>query len=165
MEITDSKLSFLNTIYYWLKNTNLFLTDSQDNFFWQIFQFQFIPLALSQEKYKLQFCRQNNNLCHLHFQQNNLINAINIFLNNGYPLQFIFSSFKKRIKFFINDNRIIKFKEKFFTISYTWILYLKNSFQLLICSNGKAFSILKSLKNFIKKGKDRLDSFNVYTHW
>ncbi|KYN33431.1 hypothetical protein ALC56_12143, partial [Trachymyrmex septentrionalis] len=39
-------------------------------------------------------------LCHPKFQQNNLINAINIFLKNGYPLHFIFSTIhnKRQLK-------------------------------------------------------------------
>ena len=42
-------------------------------------------------------------LCHSRFNKNNLINAINIFLNNGYSLQFIFSMIHNRLKFYIHN--------------------------------------------------------------
>ncbi|KAG5314520.1 MOS1T transposase, partial [Pseudoatta argentina] len=42
-------------------------------------------------------------LCHPKFQQNNLIVLINIFLQNGYPLHFIFSTIHNSIKYHINN--------------------------------------------------------------
>ena len=78
---------------------------------------------------------QNYLLVSPRFQENNLINAINIFLNNGYPLQFIFSTIHNRIKF---HNKIItininKVKDKFLPF-HTLKLFLKNFHCLQICS-------------------------------
>ena len=56
------------------------------------------------------------------FQQNDLIDAINIFLNNGYPLHFISLTIHNRIKFHINNiNSLNNNKddtERFFIIPY-----------------------------------------------
>ncbi|KAG5342011.1 SETMR methyltransferase, partial [Acromyrmex heyeri] len=69
-------------------------------------------------------------LSHPRFQQKNLIDAIHIFLNNCYPLSFIFSTIEQRLKFHILKFHIIN------------ILH---------------FSIPNTLKGLIKKGKDKLD--------
>ncbi|KYQ46837.1 hypothetical protein ALC60_14128, partial [Trachymyrmex zeteki] len=58
----------------------------------------------SQLYYFSLFLHNKYYLCHPRFQQNNFINAINIFLSNSYPLEFIFSSIQKRIKFHIDSN-------------------------------------------------------------
>ncbi|KYQ51389.1 hypothetical protein ALC60_09555, partial [Trachymyrmex zeteki] len=96
-------------------------------------------------------------LCHPRFQQNNLIKAINIFLNNSYPLDLIFSSIQKRIKFHTNKSGTVekKIREKFFTIPYV----SSKKFAPIAnrCHYKLAFSIPNSLNNFIKKGKDQLD--------
>ncbi|KYQ59927.1 hypothetical protein ALC60_01023 [Trachymyrmex zeteki] len=98
-------------------------------------------------------------LCHPRFQQNNLIKAINIFLNNGYPLDFIFSSIQKRIKFHINKSGTVekKIKEKFFTIPYVSSVSERFAPIANRCHCKLAFSIPNSLNKFIKKGKDQLD--------
>ncbi|KYQ57302.1 hypothetical protein ALC60_03737 [Trachymyrmex zeteki] len=98
-------------------------------------------------------------ICHPRFQQNNLINVINILLNNGYPLEFVFSAIHKRIKFHINKSGTVekKIKEKFFMIPYVNSVSEKftpiaNRFHCKL-----AFSIPNSLRKFIGKGKDQLD--------
>ena len=61
-------------------------------------------------------------LCHPKFQRNNLIDAIKIFLQNRYPLRFIFSTIHNRIKYHINKiNNLNKNKDdtkRFFMIPY-----------------------------------------------
>ena len=60
-------------------------------------------------------------MAHPHCQQNNLIDAIHIFLENGYPLSFIFSTIKQRLKFYTlnkNTTHNLQIKEKYFTIPY-----------------------------------------------
>jgi len=42
-------------------------------------------------------------LSHPRFQHNNLVETIYIFLNNGYPLPFIFSIIENRLKFHIHN--------------------------------------------------------------
>ncbi|KYQ46473.1 hypothetical protein ALC60_14570, partial [Trachymyrmex zeteki] len=79
---------------------------------------------------------------------------------NGYPLEFVFSSIKKRIKFHIDSNNGTvdkKVKEKIFTIPYVNSVPEKftpiaNRFHCKLI-----FSISNSLWNFIRKGKDQLD--------
>lgn len=73
-------------------------------------------------------------LSHSQFQQNNLIDTINIFLDNGYPLNFIFSTIQKRLNFHIHNNnnidinrsflkKKIKATQKYFTIFYVKRIY------------------------------------------
>ena len=76
-------------------------------------------------------------LCHPKFQQNNLIDAIKIFLQNEYPLRFIFSTIHNRIKYHINKiNNLNKNKDdtekKFFTIPYVNMIS-ERFILLLIC--------------------------------
>ena len=100
-------------------------------------------------------------LCHPKFQQNNLIDAINIFLKNGYPLHFIFSTIHNRIKFHINNINSFKNNkdgtEKFFTIPY--VNTISERFTPIVNTfNCKlAFTIPNTLKNFIKRGKNKLE--------
>jgi len=49
-----------------------------------------------------------------------LVDAINIFLNNSYPLPFIFSIIEERLKYHTQNNiqHNIHVKEKFFTVLY-----------------------------------------------
>ena len=106
-------------------------------------------------------------LCYSNFQQNNLIEAINILinkLNNGYPLHFIFSSIHNKIKFHIKN--ISKDKNvnnnKFFTILFVNTISEKfKSIGNIYMLNCKlAFTIPNTLKNFIKRGKDKLEHEN-----
>jgi len=58
-------------------------------------------------------------LFHPRFHQKNLIDTIQIFLNNGYPLSLIFSIINNRIKYHIHNYNFThkistKHKEKFF---------------------------------------------------
>jgi len=57
-------------------------------------------------------------LSHPRFQHNNLVEAIHIFLNNGYSLPFIFSIIENRLKFHIHNKHTThnsQIKEKFFS--------------------------------------------------
>jgi len=67
-------------------------------------------------------------LSHSKIQQKNFINAIHIFLDNGCPLNFIFSTIQKRINYHIHNkkkadnnlhsNKKDRFKDKYFTVPY-----------------------------------------------
>ena len=103
-------------------------------------------------------------LCHPKFQQNNLIDVIKIFLQNGYPLSFIFSTIHNRIKYHINKfNNLNKNKDdtekKFFTIPYVNTISERFIPIVNICMfNCKlAFTIPNTLRSFIRRGKDDLE--------
>ena len=101
-------------------------------------------------------------LCHPKFQQNNLIDAIKIFLQNGYPLRFIFSTIHNRIKYHINKfNNLNKNKDdtekKFFTIPYVNTIS-ERFIPIVNMFNCKlAFTIPNTLRSFIRRGKDDLE--------
>ena len=89
-----------------------------------------------------------------------MIEAIHTFLNNSYPLSFIFSTIKSRLKFHIHNKDITHYsreKDKYFTIPY--VKSISESFlpisSMFHCK--LAFSIPNTSKSFIKKGKDKLD--------
>ncbi|KAG5316795.1 NU1M oxidoreductase, partial [Acromyrmex insinuator] len=93
-------------------------------------------------------------LSHPRFQHNNLIEAIHIFFNNGYPFSFIFSTIENRLK---NRLHNLQINKKLFTVSYVKSISksfspISNMFHYKI-----AFSITNTLKNFIKRGKDKLE--------
>ncbi|KAG5309762.1 COX1 oxidase, partial [Acromyrmex insinuator] len=100
-------------------------------------------------------------LRHPKFQRNNLIDAIKIFLQNGYPLRFIFSTIHNRIKYHINKiNNLNKNKndtERFFTIPY--VSTISERFVPIVnMFNCKlTFTIPNTLRSFIKRGKDDLE--------
>ncbi|KYN22608.1 hypothetical protein ALC57_04991, partial [Trachymyrmex cornetzi] len=99
-------------------------------------------------------------LSHPSFQQGNLVNAINTFLDNCYPLSFIFTNITQRINFYIhNKNKTgnILVKDKYFTIPY--VKSISESFlpisSMFHCK--LAFTIPNTLKGLIRKGKDKLE--------
>ncbi|KYQ46783.1 hypothetical protein ALC60_14208 [Trachymyrmex zeteki] len=109
-------------------------------------------------------------LSHPRFHQKNLINAVNIFLNNGYSIQFIFSTMEKRIKYHINKSREVHvnlhthIKDKFFTVPYVKTIFesfssISMRFRCKLAYRGEPLSptIPNTLKSFIKKGKDQLE--------
>ena len=98
-------------------------------------------------------------LSHPRFQQKNSIDAIHIFLNNCYPLPFIFSTIERRLKFHKYNKDTTHYsrnKDKYFTIPY--VKSISESFlpisSMFHCK--LAFSIPNTLKSFIKRGKDEL---------
>ncbi|KYM96032.1 hypothetical protein ALC62_03912 [Cyphomyrmex costatus] len=103
-------------------------------------------------------------LCHPKFHNRNLIDAINIFLLNGYPLDFIFTTIKNRLKFHINkissNNNNNNSLKKFFAIPF--VDSVSNKFKPIanIFTCKLAYTIPNTLRNFIKRGKDKLE----YTH-
>ncbi|KYN05244.1 hypothetical protein ALC62_03848 [Cyphomyrmex costatus] len=99
-------------------------------------------------------------LCHPKFQNNNLIDAINCFLQNRYPLELIFTAIKNKLKFHINkinssnNNNGLK---KFFAIPF--VNSVSDKFKPIanIFTCKLAYTIPNTLKNFIKRGKDKLE--------
>ncbi|KYQ55827.1 hypothetical protein ALC60_05264, partial [Trachymyrmex zeteki] len=99
-------------------------------------------------------------LSHPRFHQKNLIDAVQIFLNNGYPLPCIFSIIETSVKFHIHKEHSTHnayIKEKYFTISY-----VKSIFESFLPISSMfhyklAFYISNTLKCLIKRGKDKLD--------
>lgn len=99
------------------------------------------------------------------FQKKNLIKVINILLENGYSLPFIFFTINSRIKKLIfkcnkpNNSTIPKMKNNCFTVPYVKhvserFFKLTNKYDFNI-----AYSCYDSLSKFIKKGKNRIDSY------
>ncbi|KAG5309544.1 DEN1B protein, partial [Acromyrmex insinuator] len=101
-------------------------------------------------------------LCHPKFQQNNLIDAIKVFLQNGYPLSFIFSTIHNRIKYHINKfNNLNKNKDdsggRFFTIPYVNTISERFIPVVNMLNCKLAFTIPNTLRSFIRRGKDDLE--------
>jgi len=108
-------------------------------------------------------------LSHPRFHQKNLIDSINVLLNNGYPLPFIFNTIRSRIALHSKKEFLSVFnnfsdntadhtpKREFFTIPY--LDTISESFIPIIKKYGfdLAFSIPSTLNIFIKCGKDNLD--------
>jgi len=108
-------------------------------------------------------------LSHPHYHQKNLIETVNVLLNNGYPLSFIFNTIRSRIllhskKEFLNvfnnsiDNIVDpRSKREFFTIPY--LNSISKSFIPVIKKYGFdiAYTIPHTLNTFVKCGKDNLD--------
>jgi len=71
-------------------------------------------------------------LSHPRFQYNNLVEAIYIFLNNGYPLPFIFSTIENRLKFHIHTINILhtiyKSKKNFLQFYFPYVKSIFESF-------------------------------------
>ncbi|KYN20260.1 hypothetical protein ALC57_07164, partial [Trachymyrmex cornetzi] len=94
------------------------------------------------------------------FQQKNLINAINTFLENCYPLSFIFTTVINRIKFHtlnIKTTRNPLIRDKYFTIPY--VRSISESFLPIssVFHCKLAFTIPNTLRGLIRRGKDRLN--------
>ncbi|KYN21658.1 hypothetical protein ALC57_05966, partial [Trachymyrmex cornetzi] len=110
-------------------------------------------------------------LSHPIFIQKNLINVIDAFLKNCYPLSYIFTTVKNRIKYHTLNNEKKKsnplVREKYFTIPY--VKSISESFlpisTMFHCK--LAFTIPNTLKSFIRRGKDKLEFLSnqniVYT--
>ncbi len=103
-------------------------------------------------------------LSHPWFHRNNLVKAILITLNNGYPLSFIFSKINIRLKFHIynkkpvsHDVSQVKDNKKIFTVPY--VKSISERFLPITAKfNCKlAYTIPNTLEKFIKRGKDDLD--------
>jgi len=104
-------------------------------------------------------------LSHPQFHKDNFDFIINVLLDNGYPLDLIFSSIRRRLltRFHSNSNQCNKQKEAssypYFTIPYVssiskkFMLYFKN---ISFCK--LAFSCYNKLSKFIKVHKDVLPS-------
>lgn len=104
-------------------------------------------------------------LSHPKFQEKNFLNTIDILLNNGYPLDMIFTTINKRINFILFSNSKSNNKSaynkneklKFFTVPYVHnicerlgSIAVKHNFKQVFSCNNK-------LDKFIKAGKDLLD--------
>jgi len=109
------------------------------------------------------------NLSHPKFHQKNFTESINLLLNNGYPLDFIFSNIHNRIKKLIHQklhntttipHTSEEFQNKYFTVPY--IKYMSKSIKSISKKFGfpLAFTIPNTLNFFIKTGKDRIDTTN-----
>ncbi|KYM96041.1 hypothetical protein ALC62_13311, partial [Cyphomyrmex costatus] len=101
-------------------------------------------------------------LCHPRFHTFNLIDAINILLNNGYPLRFIFSTIHNRVKFHIHNNKTIQnnTNRKFFAVPYVNSVSEKFAPLVSVAHCNLAYTIPNTLNKFIKKGKDQLKPLN-----
>lgn len=105
-------------------------------------------------------------LSHPRFHEKNLTKAIKILLDNCYPLDFIFNTIRDRLKklLFKNDHNInVEVSEnnnnkKWFTVPFTDTTSREFSSIIRNCNFRLAFSIPNNLKNFIKTGKDPLDT-------
>jgi len=109
------------------------------------------------------------NLSHPKFHQKNFTESINLLLNNGYPLEFIFSNIHNRIKklFHQKSHNISTIphtsdepQNKYFTVPY--IKYMSKSFKSISKKFGfpLAFTIPNTLNFFIKTGKDKIERSN-----
>jgi len=106
------------------------------------------------------------NLSHSRFQEKNFTDSINLLLKNGYPLDFIFSNIRNRLKklFQEKDHSILTIShpsddihKKYFTVPY--IKYISNSLESVLKKFNcpMAFTIPNTLNIFIKTGKDNID--------
>ncbi|KYN04663.1 hypothetical protein ALC62_04467 [Cyphomyrmex costatus] len=164
MEIgSDNRLNFLDTTII-IDNCRIIF----DNFHKKTFSGRFLNFHSNHLIYHkkgiiISFIDKILLLSHPRFQQNNLIEAIQIFLNNSCPLSFIFSTIEQRIKYHIHNKQNIQnfhVKVKYFTIPY--VKSISESFlpisSMFHCK--LAFSIPNTLKSFIKRGKDKLESLS-----
>ncbi|KYN38167.1 hypothetical protein ALC56_07461, partial [Trachymyrmex septentrionalis] len=105
-------------------------------------------------------------LFHPKFHARNLIDAVHTFLENGYPLYFIFATINNRLLFYIckyKNSHISYFPkreiaaDKYFTIPY--VKSVSESFKLIALKmNCKlAYSISNTLNKYIKRGRNQLD--------
>jgi len=87
-----------------------------------------------------------------------LINSIKNFLNNEYPIQFIFSTIKKWIKFYINNynNTNNKLKDKFFIVSFVNTVFEK-FVSIANMFNCKLAYTIPNIKEFNKKRERPID--------
>jgi len=109
------------------------------------------------------------NLSHPTFQEKNFTDSIKLLLDNGYPLDFIFSNIHNRLKKLFQQkvhntmttsHNSDEIHEKYFTVPY--IKHISNSFKSVskkFCC-PMAFTIPNTLNIFIKTGKDKIDRSN-----
>jgi len=107
-------------------------------------------------------------LSHPKYHQKNFTETINLLLKNGYPIEFIFSNIRNRIKTLVSKSQntpIIPHTsdnppKKYFTVPY--IKHISNSFTSISVKFGypMAFTILNTLSTFIKTGKDKIEGSN-----
>jgi len=119
--------------YYWQSENN-FLYISQSYLFWQVPQFLFESLSLSQKRHNYQFFNQNILSGILSLSTKKFDRRNSHFSWNGYPLSFIFFTMEKRLKFHTlnkNTTHNLQIKEKYFTILY--VHSQKVFYLLLIC--------------------------------
>ena len=95
----------------------------------------------------------------------NIIELINVFLGNGYPLKFVFSTINNRIKTLANrinleenhgENNSNSNSKKFFTISYFGGVSEKFKKLSHIHGFNIAYKPMNTMNKFIKTGKDSL---------
>jgi len=121
----DNKLNFLDIILIIDNKKIIFDILSQNYIFGRFLNFHsnlFIPLH-HKRGIIISFVDKIFLLLYPRFQHNNLVEAIHTFLNNGYPLPFIFSTIENRLKFHIQN----------FTINILHTIYKskKNCLQFL----------------------------------
>lgn len=99
-------------------------------------------------------------LSHPEFHQKNLEWIISVLLKNCYPLEFIFTTIRNRIKFHLYKTNITVNRDldkRFFTIPY-----VKDISERFLSLNNNifkvAFTLTNKLNKFIKTGKDPLSS-------
>ncbi|KYN26675.1 hypothetical protein ALC57_03955 [Trachymyrmex cornetzi] len=109
-------------------------------------------------------------LSHPKFHTKNIENMIDILLNNGYPLEFLFSTINKRIKnlsrrdsLYINNVSLQDSNENNGINNYFIIPYIKEiseKFKSIAKKNDftVAFKPINTLNSIIKTGKDKLKS-------
>jgi len=107
-------------------------------------------------------------LSHLLFHKNNFDHVIKILLDNGYPLDLIFNTIRRRLHAFIHSNKRTATKEKdentrspYFTIPYVSCIS-KKFFQFFknITFSKLAFCCYNKLNKFIRVHKDVLSVFS-----
>jgi len=104
-------------------------------------------------------------LSHPQFHSKNLEESIRILVNNGYPLNFIFSTINNRLHY-LEENGIKKrektdpSKQTFFTIPY--VNGISEGFRNVAKKHNFNLSFLttNSLQKFIKTGKDQLSTLS-----
>ncbi|XP_067205235.1 uncharacterized protein [Linepithema humile] len=101
-------------------------------------------------------------LSHPQFYQQNFVLIINILLNNGYPLPFIFNGIRERIKYYIYNNRRLLLdndvndedNKRFFVLPYANIVSKKIKHITKKYKFRLAHTIPNKLNTFIKRHKD-----------
>ena len=159
MEIgIDGKLSFLVTMI--IDNRKIIFNRYQKVCSGRFFNFLSHYPPSHKKDVVFGFVNRIIRLSHPRFQDEikNLVDAIHIFLNNGYPLSFIFSTIEKRLKFHIHNKHIIhnlRIREKFFTIPYVKSISesFSSIFNIFHCK--LVFPITNTLKSFTYKERKR----------
>ncbi|KYN16344.1 hypothetical protein ALC57_11400, partial [Trachymyrmex cornetzi] len=160
---TDGRINFLDTTVIIKNNMIIFDNFHKKTFSGRLLNFHSNHPICHKKGTIISFIDKILLLAHPSFQQKNIIEMINIFLNNCYPLSFIFSTIWERIKFHTHgrgDARNIKVTDKYFTIPY--VRSVSESFlpisSMFHCK--LAFTIPNTLKGLIRRGKDKLDIFS-----